>query len=117
MKKITKTLVYFAFYYVVSGCTNVTTQQDYHHGVTQWDFDHNVQFTIKKIAQTSYLLELVPNQKVSFERLAVFLLRKSYSLCAGYHYKLEMLKGIEGFNDKQAMPNYIFPSLTAKVEC
>jgi hypothetical protein len=54
---------------------------------------------------------------VPFERLASFLIRKSYSLCGNYHYKLEMIKGIEEFNDKEAMPHYIFPSLTAKVEC
>ncbi|MGL1958667.1 MAG: hypothetical protein OCD00_15275 [Colwellia sp.] len=28
-----------------------------------------------------------------------------------------MFDGIEDFDDKRAMPNYIFPSLKAKVEC
>lgn len=60
---------------------------------------------------------MISNNKVNFERLATFLLRKSYSLCGGYHYKIEVIQGIEDFDDKRTMPNYIFPSLIAKIEC
>ena len=72
---------------------------------------------ITKLAVNHFQLEIIPSSKVNFERLATFLLRKSYTLCGGYHYKIEMLQGIEGFDDKRAMPNYIFPSLIANVNC
>ena len=84
---------------------------------TQWDFDHQVQFKQTQLSASSYLLEIIPNQKVRFERLSVFLIRKSFRLCQHYHYKLEIMQGIEGFDDKRAMPNYIHPSLLAKVHC
>jgi hypothetical protein len=84
---------------------------------TQWDFDHQVQFKQSQLSKNSYLLEITPNPKVGFERLSVFLIRKSFSLCQHYNYKLEILQGIEGFDDKRAMPNYIYPSLKAKVLC
>jgi len=76
-----------------------------------------VQFIQTKLAKNSYQLEIIPSSKVNFERLATFLLRKSYRICQHYHYKLEIVQGIEGFDDRFAMPNYIFPSLIAKVEC
>lgn len=84
---------------------------------TQWDFDHQVQFKQTQLSTNDYLLEVIPNAKVGFERLSVFLIRKSFSLCQHYRYKLEVLQGIEGFDDKRAMPNYIHPSLKAKVQC
>ena len=83
----------------------------------QWDFDHQVQFIQTKLTKNSYQLEIIPSSKVNFERLATFLLRKYYRICQHYHYKLEIVQGIEGFDDRFAMPNYIFPSLIAKVEC
>jgi len=84
---------------------------------TQWDFDHGIQFRELEITPHYFQLEVIPNNKVKFERLATFLLRKSYRLCGGYHYKIEMIQGVEGFDDKRAMPNYIFSSLVANIEC
>ncbi|MCW8865927.1 MAG: hypothetical protein OQK22_13620 [Colwellia sp.] len=101
----------------VTGCVNVETTSANSNGATQWDFDHNVQFKQIKLAKDHFQLEVITNSKVSFDRLATFLIRKSYSICGSYHYKLEMIQGIESFDDKRAMPNYIFPSLIAKVEC
>jgi hypothetical protein len=117
MKKITQIIMSLILYSGLSGCVNVATQEAYDQGASQWDFDHQVQFKQTKIAEQYYLLEVIPNQKVNFDRLASFLIRKSYRLCGGYHYQIEMIKGIEGFDDKKAMPNYIFSSLTAKVKC
>jgi hypothetical protein len=119
MNKITQTILPFALYVYlsVSGCANIATQEANNNGTTQWDFDHHVQFKQTKLAEQYYQLEIIPNHKVKFERLASFLIRQSYSLCGSYYYKLEMIEGIESFDDKDAMPNYIFSSLTAKVEC
>ena len=83
----------------------------------QWDFDHQIQFIKTTISEHEYQLKIIPNNKVPFDRLSVFLLRKSYSLCQRYDYKLEILQGVEGFDDKRSMPNYIAPSLVANVEC
>lgn len=94
-----------------------TAKQTNNIGAAQWDFDHQVQFRQTEMANNSYQLEIIPNNKVTFTRISAFLLRKSYQLCRQYPYQLEILQGIEGFDDKRAMPNYIFPSLVAKVEC
>jgi len=101
----------------LNACANISPNKSNSNSVTQWDFDHQVQFIQTQLTERHFQLEIIPNHQVSFERLAGFLIRKSYRLCGGYHYKLEMIKGIENFDDKRAMPNYIFPSLTAKVEC
>ena len=101
----------------LSACANLKTPTAHNNGATQWDFDHGVQYRQTNLARKHYQLEVIPNKKVSFDRLSVFLLRKSYRLCGNYHYKLELIQGIEGFDDKHAMPNYIFPSLIAKIEC
>ena len=109
------TVIIFSF--ILSACTNLKTTNTNKNGSAQWDFDHNIQFKQTKLAKNHYQLEVVPNNKVSFERLATFLLRKSYNICQHYHYKLEIIQGVEGFDDKVAMPNYITPSLIAKIEC
>ena len=107
----------FCFCITFSACSIVDSQSLLNRSTAQWDFDHNVQFRQTKLAVNHYQLEIIPSSKVNFERLATFLLRKSYTLCGGYHYKIEMLQGIEGFDDKRAMPNYIFPSLMARIKC
>ncbi len=117
MIKIIRLIVILCFYLSLSACTILNTGKTQNNGAAQWDFDHNVQFKQAKLASKHFQLEIMSNNKVDFERLATFLIRKSYSLCGSYHYKLEMIQGIENFDDKRAMPNYIFPSLIAKIEC
>lgn len=84
---------------------------------SEWDFDHNLQFKKTKFDDRNYQLEVIPNSKVNFERLSVFLLRRSYLICQGYGYKLELIKGVESFDHFRASPNLIMPNLTAKLEC
>lgn len=117
MLKIIHIITVFYFCITLSACSVVDTQHNVINGAAQWDFDHSVQFRQIKLSTNHYQLEIIPNNKVNFERLATFLLRKSYRLCGGYYYKIEIIQGIEGFDDKRAMPNYIFPSLMAKVDC
>jgi len=117
MDKTLRLVILCAWCSVISACSTLYNHEISDNGNAQWDFDHNVQFTQIKLAKNTYQLEIIPNSKVNFERLATFLLRKSYNLCGGYHYKLEIIQGIEGFDDKRAMPNYVFPSLIAKVTC
>lgn len=101
----------------LSGCVHLGQYTNSSNGKAQWDFDHQVQYRLTELGKKYYQLEVVPNNKVSFDRLSSFLIRKSYSICGSYKYKLEMIKGIEGYNDKLARPHYIFSSLTANVEC
>ena len=117
MLKIINIIIVLSFCITLFACSVFDTKKSLNSGTTQWDFDHSVQFRQTKLAINHYQLEIIPSNKVKFERLATFLLRKSYRLCGGYHYKIEMIQGIEGFDDKRAMPNYISPSLIAKIKC
>lgn len=117
MLRIGRAITLFGVCITFSACSVVDTQNLPHRGTTQWDFDHHIQFKQTTLTDKYFQLEIIPNKQVRFEKLATFLLRKSYDLCGGYHYKIEMIQGIEGFDDKRAMPNYIFPSLIAKIEC
>lgn len=117
MLKVIHTMASLYFCITLSACSTIGTEKLFEYSNAQWDFDHGLQFRQVKITTNHYQLEIIRNNKVKFERLAIFLLRKSYSLCGGYHYKMEIVQGIEGFDDKRAMPNYIFPSLIAKIKC
>lgn len=117
MKTFIHLTVSLFLYFSLSACANLDTKKINNNGATQWDFDHQVQFRQTKLATNHFQLEVIPNSKVSFHYLATFLIRKSYRICGNYHYKLEMIQGIESFDDKRAMPNYIFPSLMAKIDC
>ena len=101
---------------IISACSMGQISQSKNANL-HWDFDHQLQFRQIKLTKNSYQLEVIPNNQNSFDGMAVFLLRKSQQLCQSSHYKLEVLHGIEGFNDRIAMPNYIFPSLVAKLAC
>ena len=117
MSKLSYILTALCFSITLSACGANNTQTALNNGATQWDFDHNLQFRYTKLSTIAYQLEIIPNGRVKFDRLAAFLLRKSFIICASYYYKIQIIQGIEGFDDKRAMPNYITPSLIAKVEC
>lgn len=110
-------ILIFILIFSISGCANVENDVLTGETVSEWDFDHHVHFKKTILAEDHYQLEVITSSKVGFSRLATFLLRKSYRICGHYNYKLEMIQGIEGFDDRRAMPNYIHPSLMAKVEC
>ena len=84
---------------------------------SQWDFDHNLQFRETKLTDNKYHLEIIPKNDTYFSQLATFLMRRSYQICGQYGYTLEVLQGIEGFNDREGLPNLIQSSLHANVEC
>ena len=117
MNKTAQILILFITSFRITACASPTTKQANSTGAAQWDFDHQIQFRQTELAKNSFQLEIIPNNKVNFARMSAFLLRKSYQLCRQYPYQLAVLQGIEGFDDKRAMPNYIFPSLVARVEC
>lgn len=87
------------------------------NGQAQWDFDHNVQFQQKSLGNNAYYFNVVSTSKTRFSQLATFLMRKSFELCQSYGFKIEVLKGIEGFNDRRSFPHLIMDSLAANVQC
>tara|TARA_R110002167_G_scaffold8869_2_gene40720 strand:- start:19479 stop:19826 length:348 start_codon:yes stop_codon:yes gene_type:complete len=115
MKKTTSIILFFIVLNSLIACSGLTDNKT--QSTPQWDFDHQVQFIQTQLNKNNFQLEIIPNNKVKFTQLATFLLRKSYSLCGGYHYKIEMIQGIENYDDKRAMPNYIASSLIAKIAC
>lgn len=99
---------------VLAGCAqNIESS----NGQAQWDFDHNVQFRETKREDGTYHIEVIPNSKAPFSTLSTFLLRRSIMICRSYGFKLELLEGIEEFNDRRSFPNMIFGSLAANLEC
>jgi hypothetical protein len=86
-------------------------------GQLQWDFDHQVQFKQTDLKAGKYHLLVIAKQDVEFSKLATFLIRRSLRLCKGYSFKIEVLEGVERFDDKLSFPNMIMPSLSANIEC
>lgn len=83
-----------------------------------WDFDHNLQFKTTQFDEHHYRVEVIAKNEARFERLAAFLLRKSYLICEGeYGFTLTFIKGVKSFDFKRATPNLILPNLTADLEC
>ena len=110
MKKFISVVV---FIFTLMGCQSTGAEQ----GQTQWDFDHQIQFKEQKKTDGSYHIEVIAHNETRFEILATFLLRRSLELCQSYGFNIEVLKGVEGFNDKLGLPNMIMPSLAANVYC
>lgn len=117
MKKMIITLIAIAVFSHLTGCTTSRSKTVAQFSGVQWDFDHQVQFRQTTLTKKHYQLEIIPNKRVGFDSLATFLLRKSFKLCKSYHYNIEMIQGIEGIDDKRAMPNHIQPNLMAIIEC
>lgn len=99
--------------FLITGCAQLKGDQDR----SEWDFDHKVRFEQKQLAQGSYSIKVLRNTDTHFGQLATFIVRHAYRLCQGYGYSIEILDGVETVDDKKARPNWIPPSLSAKVEC
>ena len=97
----------------LSACSNI----DIENGAPQWDFDHHIKFEQTKLSEHKYHLRVSPKLDTHFDKLAAFMMRQSYKICGTYGFTLEVLKGIERFDDRQSFPNLIMPSLSANIEC
>jgi len=87
------------------------------NGASQWDFDHQVQFKQSDLGNGKYHLQVIAKNDTEFSKLATFLMRQSLYICKSYGFKIEVLKGVERFDDKLSFPNMIMPSLSANIEC
>ncbi|GAA5139992.1 hypothetical protein [Thalassotalea piscium] len=106
-------LILFVLGLSLIGCAQFKNTQD----VSEWDFDHQVRFEQTKLNDTSYSIKVLRHNDTHFAQLATFIVRHAYQLCQGYGYSIEILDGVETYDDKQARPNWIPPSLSANVEC
>lgn len=87
---------------------------------SEWDFDHHVRFEQKILNSNdtnSYLVVVQRDPKTHFAQLSMFLLRHAKTICKGHGYKIEILEGVEDFDDHRIAQSYIQPSLKAKIEC
>jgi len=98
----------------LTACAN---QVNTPNGSSQWDFDHQVQFKQTDLENGNYHLQVIAKQDTEFSKLATFLMRRSLRICKSYGFKIEVLKGVERFDDKLSFPNMIMPSLSANIEC
>ena len=117
MLKIINLSTMLFFCTVLFTCSNLYATESSPTSEVEWDFDHHLQFKQIQFTKHSYQLEVIPNKKVSFERLAAFLLRKSYSLCQNYQYQLKVIQGVEEFDEHNIMANYIPRRLVAHINC
>lgn len=96
------------------GCANNSIESS---SGSQWDFDHQVQFKQTDLPDGRFHLQVITKQDTEFSTLATFLMRRALRVCKSYGFKIEVLKGVEGFDDKLSFPNMIMPSLSANIEC
>jgi hypothetical protein len=115
MKKYS--LIAISFLLLSACANNSALKKDTIDETVAWDFDHNVQFAQKPLGNNKYYLEVRTNGKTKFSKLATFLLRKSYQLCHSYGFKIEVLEGIEEYEERVAFPHLLMGSLAANVEC
>ncbi|TYK64650.1 hypothetical protein [Colwellia echini] len=114
-----KRLVQYSYLFLlpvllIACVTNSTVNNQQH---TEFDFDHEIQFSQTQLDEYSYRIEVVPNNKVNFGRLSAFLLRQSLLVCGGYGYQLTVLSGIKSVDHLRESPNLIMQKLTAKLKC
>jgi len=109
MRKITS----ISILVFLSACANVKTP----NGDLQWDFDHNIRFKETQIADNEYYLQVIPKQDTKFSKLATFILRRSFELCKSYGFKMEVLKGVQTFDEKVVFQSQIMDSLSANIQC
>ena len=82
---------------LLSACSS---QQSLPNGASQWDFDHQVQFKQTDLKGGKHHLQVIAKQNTEFSKLATFLMRQSLRICKSYGFKIEVLEGVERFDDK-----------------
>jgi len=110
-------LILIIFTLFISGCAQITGLESVTSDGKSWDFDHQVQYDQYKINDNEYTLLIRSTNRTRFSMLSAFLVRQSFLLCEGYGYKIEVLEGVETYNDEKYIKNYIPASLKAKIEC
>lgn len=116
MKKMTQTLLCLLICNSFFACSSLLVGKE-SQNTAQWDFDHQLQFRETELSKNKFQLEIIQNNKATFQQLSALLLRRSYIICQGYGYKLTVIKGVESVDYKRASPNLIKSNLVAQLEC
>jgi len=110
-------IVLLIFCVLMAGCAQLF---DEHASISEgkvWDFDHQVQFEQYKITDNRYNLKIRSTSKTRFSTLSAFLVRQSFQLCKAYGFKIEVIDGVETYNDEKYIKSFIPASLEANIEC
>jgi len=108
-----KKIILLASVIVISACSSTDKKVDH----SQWDFDHHVRFEQTVISDNSYQVIVLRNNDTHFAQMSMFILRHAKTICSGSSYQLEVLQGVEDFDDKRVAQSYIQPSLIANITC
>jgi len=100
----------------IAGCAQTTNENGVAEGKS-WDFDHQVQFDQHQISDNTFFVRVRSTSRTQFGTLATFLFRQAFTLCKSYGFKVEVLGGVESYNEEQYYKNLIPTSLEANVEC
>lgn len=100
---------------VITGCMSTSGKSASEN--TSFDFDHGVFFEKEDLGENRFHILVRSDKRIQFNRLATFLIRKALQTCQSYGFKLEILEGVEEYDDRIAHPNLIIPSLSANLEC
>lgn len=110
---LAKLLIVATLFTLATGCATPNSKANR----SQYDFDHGVFFEKEELGDNRFHILVRSDEKVPFNRLATFLIRKALQTCKSYGFKLEVLGGVEEYDDRLAHPNLIIPSLSANLEC
>lgn len=108
-----KRFICFILIFCCSACGLTSTKSE----VSQWDFDHSLRFDQKKLSDNHYHIIVYRKNSTHFSQLSSFLMRQAYNVCQSYGFQLEVLSGVEDFNDRIVAKSYIQPSLKANLTC
>lgn len=98
-------------------CIQITSCTTNRSNSNNWDFDHNLQFDQKKLSENVYQIIVHRKKNTRFPQLSSFLMRHALNLCQSYGFKLEIIEGVEDYNEQFVAKSYIQPALKAKIEC
>jgi len=110
-------LIFLICWVFITGCAQTFSDSSESAEGKSWDFDHQVQFEQYQISDNRYNLRIRSTTKTNFSRLSAFLVRQSFKICKNYGFKIEVVDGVETYNDEKYIKSYIPASLEANVEC
>ncbi len=111
-----KLIYVVAFVTLIGGCAQGIKNNESFEGKA-WDFDHQVQFDQQKLDDNKYFVRVRSTSRTRFSTLATFLVRQSLTVCKSYGFKIEILDGVESYNEEKYYDSYIASSLEANIEC
>ncbi len=82
-----------------------------------YDFDHQVHFEIRELANDQYRIAIKPGNYAFFETQSAFLMRKSARLCGRRAVELTIISGVQPFEKFPVEPRAYPGKLVANIRC